>query len=181
MNDLIIKGDTRILRPWEFRKLVDAIPKNYHKDQLETLLYTGMRYHELQRLYNNPQWLVSNSIKMHSGKPKSVYPERFIRLNPQGLRSVTYFLRGKKLPNYSTWDENLKRWAKYADLDPTGISIKTTRKTWESWLVTSYPNQIEYIFLSQGHDSTTALKFYLMIPFYPQDKQDMKFYTDGWI
>lgn len=184
MSDLILKGHTRILRPSEVRAIVNAIPKNEYKDKFEALLYTGARYSEMKYLFGHPRCLLSNTIKMPSFKKKlrQRFPERYIKLNSAGIRAVTYFLRSKKnLPSYVTWKEDLERWAELAGVDPQGIGPKTTRKTWESWLVTQYSRQLEQIFLSQGHTQMVALKYYLMIPFTNEDKEDMKFYTDGWI
>jgi integrase len=171
----------RILRPIEYKQLISAIPKVEYIDKFEALLYSGCRYSEIKRLYKHPQWLKNNSIQLPSYK-KSSFNERFVRLNPQGVRAVKYFLKAKKnLPAYSTWDENLVRWAEKANLNPEGICIKTTRKTWESWLVTCYPKSLEQIFLSQGHSQMVALKFYLMLPFTDEEKNQMKEYVMGWI
>lgn len=182
-QEAILKNKVRILRPWEFKKIVGAIPKHEYKDKIEALLYTGARYSEMRALYKRPQWLQSTTIKMPKRKKKAMYNERYIRLNPQGHRAVTYFLRSEKnFPEHTiSWKENLQRWAVKAKLDPVGLSVKTTRKTWESWLVTKYSKQLEHIFLSQGHTQMVALKYYLMIPFTNEDKEDMKYYTDGWI
>lgn len=183
--EIILKGKykpTRILRPCEVRQLVNAIPKNENKEKFEALLYTGSRYSELKWLYDNPKYFTGKTIKVFSTKPEAVFEERYIRLNVQGQRAISYFLRSKKnLPHYTVWDENLKRWAKMANLDPKGISIKTTRKTWESFLVTYYPKNLDFIYLSQGHTRMTALEFYLMLPFTDEDIEDMKFYVEGWI
>jgi len=173
---------TRILRPKEFKALIEAVPKVDHKDMLETLLFTGARYTEIQKLFKNKGWFHGNSIQMPSFKKKAVYESRYIRLNKQGERAVQHFLSNKRqLPAYPGWDKNLKRWAIEAGLDPTGISVKTTRKTWESWLVARFPQSLDLIYLSQGHNRMTALKFYLMIPFTQFDKMDMGEYTDGWL
>ena len=178
----ITKNGIRILRPDELKKLINAIDKIEMRDKFEALLYTGARYVEIQRIYNNPEFFLDDSIHLKSGKKKAKHTERYIRLNPQGKRAVTYMLRSrKKYPTRAGWNENLKRWSKKAGLDTTGISVKTTRKTWESYLVTSYPKQLEYIFLSQGHSQLTSLKFYLMIPFTNEEKEQIKYYTDGWI
>jgi len=180
-NIIVLKNGTRILRPWEVRNLINAIPKNENKDKFEALLFTGCRYSELRWLYEHQKAFRGSTIQMISFKHRAKHPERFIRLNPQGQRAITYFLRSdKNLPVYVGWQKNLKRWCELADIDPTGIGVKVTRKTWESWLVTMYPKQLEYIFLSQGHDAMTALKFYLMLPFTKEDVEDMKFYTEGW-
>jgi integrase len=181
----ILKSGVRILRPQELRKLIDAIPKNEYKEKFEALLYTGARYVEIQRIYKNPTSFQGNSIHITpdmSKKRKMKYTERYIRLNPQGQRAVMYMLRSRKpYPRNSAWNENLKRWAKRAGIDDQGICPKTTRKTWESYLVTSYSQSLEYIFLSQGHHTLTALKFYLMIPFTDEEKKEIKYFTDGWI
>jgi len=179
----ILKGKTRILRPAEVREIINAISKPEYKDKFEALLYTGCRYTELRWLYKHQKHFKDSSIHIPKFKPKSLYSERYIRLNPNGARAVQYFLRSdKNLPaDYVTWIENLNRWAITAGIDPEGITTKTTRKTWESWLVTKYPNQLPYVFLSQGHTEMTALKFYLMIPFTEEDKKQMEYYTGGWI
>ena len=178
----IIKNGTRILRPIEFKKLCDAIPKSENLDKLEALLFTGMRYKELQRLYKNRSNFKGNTIYVASGKKKAIYGDRYIRLNKQGERAVRYFLRCKtNLPTYKSWQYNLRRWCKEAGISSEGMNNKTTRKTWESWLVQKYQKQIELIFLSQGHSQLTALKYYLMIPFTKKDIEDMDYYTEGWI
>lgn len=54
--------------------------------------------------------------------------------------------------------EDLRRWTLRAKLDPIGLSPKTTKKTWESWLVTSYPHIAYDVFLSQGHTEMTSVR-----------------------
>ncbi len=106
---------------------------------------------------------------------------RWVRLNMQGQRAIENFLRCKtNLPTYQTWGENLKRWCVLAGIPKTGACAKSTRKTLESWLVISIPNRVNEIFISQGHEQTTALRHYLTFPFTDQDRQDMKYYVEGW-
>lgn len=108
--------------------------------------------------------------------------ERYVRLNPQGHRAVSYFFRNQKnLPTLQAWERDLVRWGKNAGLDTIGFGAKMTRKTWESWLATMYPSSFHYIYLSQGHTKMVSLNYYLMLPYENPDKVDMKFYTDGWI
>ncbi len=133
MDEIILKGKTRIFRPSEVRKLIDAIPKDEYKDKFEALLYSGARYTEMKWLYEHPREFIGNSIKIPSFKKKARHNERYIRLNHLGQRSISYFLRAKRnLPCHEVWMENLLRWAKKAGLDTTSISIRSTRKTWES-------------------------------------------------
>ena len=181
-NNKIFKNGVRILRPFEVKKIIDAIPKMDHKDKFEALLYTGCRYTELQWLYNNPKSFDGTSILMPSTKPEARHKERYIRLNNNGKRAVAYFLRSKhNLPAHSGWDENLIRWCSKAGVDVKGVCCKSSRKTWESWLATVYPNNWQHIFLSQGHTDKVSMEYYLMLPYDDTDILDMKFYTDGWI
>lgn len=182
LDSIVLKTGTRILRPCEVTKLIETIPKIENRIKFEALLYTGCRYTELQWLYKHSKAFKSSYIQMPSFKHKAIYPERFIRLNPQGQHAVAYYLKSSKpLPHYVGWQKNLKEWCKKADIDTTGIGVKVSRKTWESWLVTIYTKNLEHIFLSQGHGKMTALNFYIMLPFTKQDIEDMHFYTDGWI
>ncbi len=144
MDETILKGKTRIFRPCEIRKLIDAIPKNEYKDKFEALLYSGARYSEMKWLYEHPRAFIGSNLRIPSFKKKSIHNERYVRLNHLGQRSINYFLRAKRnLPCHEVWAENMLRWAKKAELDTTCISIRSTRKTWESWLVTQYPQQLE--------------------------------------
>jgi hypothetical protein len=183
MEDIkILKNGVRILRPCEFKSLIEAIPKIDHQNKLEALLYTGCRYNELRWLFKHPDSLMGSKIKMISLKPEAVHSDRYISLNANGIRAVKYFCHSKtNLPAHPGWDENLIRWCKTAGLDPIGVCCKTTRKTWESWLATMYPNNFHNICLSQGHTERISLDYYLMLPFNDNDKNDMKVYTDGWI
>jgi len=182
VEENIKKNGIAILRPWQFKKLYNVIPKQEHKDKLEALLYTGCRYTELQWLYKNPSAFKGNTILMPSKKAEVRHKDRYIRLNINGQRAVMYFLRSKKnLPAHTGWDENLNRWCDKAGIDSTGVSCKTTRRTWESWLATRYPHNFQQIFLSQGHTEQVSLEYYLMLPFNESDTKEMKFYTDGWI
>jgi hypothetical protein len=181
-NNNIFKTGVRILRPSEIKKIINAIPKADFKDKFEALLFTGMRYHEIRWLFKHKERFSGSTILMPSFKPKAKHKERYIRLNDQGKRAVDHFLRSKKnFPARDGWNANLRRWCKQAGINDQGISTKTTRKTWESWLVTMYPTSSALIFLSQGHTDLISIEYYLMLPFNDQDKLDMKEYTDGWI
>ena len=181
-NIKILKNGVRIYTPGEVQAIIKAIPKVDHKDKFEALLYTGCRYTELQWLFKHPEAFQSNTILMQSMKPEARHKERYIRLNNNGKRAVTYFLRSKtNLPAHSGWDENLIRWCKKAGVDSLGVCCKSSRKSWESWLATMYPHNFQHIFLSQGHTDKVSMEYYLMLPFNDEDKEEMRFYTDGWI
>jgi hypothetical protein len=183
-SDIITKSNIRILRPYECRRLIDVIPKVEYVDKFEALLYSGLRFIEAQRLYDNPEWF--NGVTVHLTKEaikkkKATISERYVHLNQPGRSAVKHFLDGdKNLPVYNTWVENLERWMIKAQLYPIGMSPKTTRKTWESWLVWYYPDKIATIFGSQGHNELTALRHYVNLPFTKTDKEEMRLFVEGW-
>ena len=50
-----LKGEIKILTPAEYRKLRVSIPKDRHKTLLDVLFITGIRYVEVQRLWNHKE------------------------------------------------------------------------------------------------------------------------------
>ena len=114
-------------------------------------------------------------------KSKRTQKDRYVRLGSRGIDVVTAFtVCETALPSWWAWTDALKRWAKIADLDPSGLGPKTTRKSWESWLMASYPEHWMEIVQSQGHTSGTSLNHYLNMPFLPEDKERMKPYVAGY-
>lgn len=171
----------RVFRPWEVRALVRSIPKNEYKDKFEALLYTAARYREMQWLYDHQARFHGDSIHMRNTKAKVKDAYRYIHLNMQGQRAIENFLRCEhNLPTYQVWGENLKRWCMNAGVDPSHACAKSTRKTFESWLVIIFPQRVFEILSSVGHDESTALRHYLTFPFTEQDKHDMMYYVEGW-
>jgi integrase len=181
-NNNIFKTGVRILRPCNVKAIINTIPKLDFKNKFEALLFTGMRYNEMQWLYKHKDRFTGDTILMPSFKPKAKHKERYVRLNGHGKRAIQYFLASEKnLPSRDGWNANLRRWCELAGIDPKGVSSKTTRKTWESWLVTMYPDKYPFVFLSQGHSDRTSLEYYLMLNFRDEDKKDMAYYTEGWL
>lgn len=181
------KQSTRVLRPFELKQFLRGIDKNKYRIMFEACLYTGMRYVEMQRLQRHHKWFDPDTRFIQlppksQKKKKQLLKQRWVRLNSRGADKVSIFLElGKKLPKYSTWRDNLQRWAKNANIDPIGINTRTTRKTYESYLVFCYPLYTHEIFQSQGHSEMTSLRHYLSMPFTDEDKKDMQEYVDGWI
>lgn len=180
----IIRQNTRILRPNEFKALVDGCPKIEYKTLLQALLYTGMRYIEMKKFQKHPEWFDGDFIHLPreaDRKKKRRQKGRYVRLNNQGKMVIQYFMKtNKSLPSYQSWTENLKCWSRRAKLDPLGMSVKTTRKTWESWLMFAYPTQIAMITLSQGHTSLISLEHYVNMPFTEADAIGIRDYIQGW-
>jgi integrase len=181
----IIRQRTRILRPNEFKALLNHVPKTDHQTMLQVLLFTGMRYVELQRFQNFPSWFDGDFIhlpKEACHKKERTQQERWVRLNQQGKMVVRYFKELRRaVPTSQSWNMNIKKWGSDAGLDPEGLCVKTTRKTWESWLMFYYPPQVAQITLSQGHTQITSLQHYVNMPFTEVDKLEMRNYVEGWI
>ena len=181
----IILMGTRVLRPKEWKALLMGCPKIEYKTMLQTLLYTGMRYVELQRFQRKPQWFDGEFVHLPeeaSRKVQRKQKERWVRLNNQGRMMIQFFITIKKsVPTYQSWNENLKCWARRIGLDDEGLSVKTTRKTWESWLMFYYPQQMPLITLSQGHTQLISLQHYLNMPFTEADRIEIRNYVEGWV
>ena len=177
----IIKENVRILRPSECTKLINAISKNNHRIMFKAFLYSACRYVELKRLKSNPDWFDGNFIYLPSLKKEARQAQRWVRLNPVGRAIIDFYLNlESELPSIIGWNENLKRWADKSGISSNGVSAKTTRKTWESWLFYYYGNRVE-IYQSQGHTLKVSMDHYLNLPFIESDKQEMKQYVDGWL
>jgi len=181
----IIVNGTRVLRPKEWEALLVGCSKIDYKTMLEALLYTGMRYVEMQRFQEQPGLFDGNFINLPQEidrKKERRQRGRWIRLNNQGKMAVRHFLSLKrKLPSYQSWNENLKCWCKRASLNPQGVTCKTTRKTLESWLMFYYPTQIALITLSQGHTTLTSMQHYVNMPFTESDRIEIRNYVEGWV
>lgn len=182
----ILKNKVRVLRPNEYKLIESEILKMHHKVMLQALLFTGMRFIELRRLKNNPKWFDGDFIKISLGaginKEKIRLKERWVRLNALGKMAITnYLMIPQELPTNQTWRENLIRWAENAGIESIGLCPKSSRKTWESWLMFYYPDKALQILMSQGHSGEISLKHYLNFPFTMQDKMEMNQYVGGWI
>ena len=172
----------RTLRADEYEALRVGAGKESNQVQLDTLLLTGMRYVEVQRLHERPEWFDGNFVYLPREavlKQERKQAERYVRLNLLGKEILPRFFEVKNIPSSETWRENLERWAGKVGLDPVGLGPKTTRKTWESWLMTVYPEHSAEIVLSQGHTAATSLHHYLNMPFLQTDKERIKVWVGG--
>jgi integrase len=184
MKNAIIKQGARILPPDEYRQ-IRANLKTQHQVLLDGLLCTGMRGEEFWRFIKNPQWFDSDRMVIHlpkgaSLKLKARQKERDIHLSNWGLMVIErLFDRDLRRISRIAWRGDLIRGASRAGVDTRAIVPKMTRKTWESWLVASYPLMTVQIALSQGHNSLTAMEHYLNISFSPIEKEEMKKFVNG--
>jgi len=176
------KFQVRILRPREWEVLRDLMDLDIRRIAT-TLLLTGMRYAELVRFRQNPEWLDSEFIYLPRGsmlKVKARQRERAIKLSDMGRMLVgEFFYTDPKLPSLPAFDLRLSRLSK-RELGGPSVTNKTFRKTWESWLVFYYPNRSLQIALSQGHTSATQYEHYLNIPFTDEDRKEMRKWVEGW-
>lgn len=183
MKTPILRNGVRILRPQEFKMIVDNIKVDY-QIMFKTLLLTGMRYVEARRFQNHPNWFDGNFVNLPTGaifKKKVKMSERSIRLNSLGRTLIPIFLNlNHDLPSRIAWREDLRRWASNVGLKPDGLCAKTTRKTLESWLMFYYPERRLEIVLNQGHTSVTSVEHYLNMPFTNEDKIGMEEFVAGW-
>lgn len=178
-------GGCRVLRPSEFEAIRSGVCRPEEAVLLDALLCTGMRYVEAQRFqWAGTKWwdgrqvaLPKEAVLKHERKQKS----RYVHLNPRGVAAVSSFLQCPvQLPSWWTWTDWMKFWARRAGTDPLKLGPKTTRKTWESWLMVTYPERWMHILLSQGHTAGTSVMHYLNLGFWDEDKAAMKPYVEGW-
>ena len=179
----ILKSDVRILRPTEYERFREGARTLENQTRSDALLLTGLRYVEAQRLQSNHDWVDGRFIHLPAlaqRKTKRTQKERWVRLSSKDATLLPFLFKTKPLPTWKGWTQNLERWATNAGLDSVGLGPKTLRKTWESWLVSSYPERVLEVFLSQGHTQMTALSHYLGLPFTQADKDAMLEYVSGW-
>src|SRR5882762_7957759 len=183
MSKPILKSEVRILRPAEYEQLRNGAKSLENQTRSDALLLSELRYIEAQRLQSNPDWVDGRFIHLPAFAQRKIrrkQKERWVRLSSKGVSLLPYFFKTKQLPTWKAWSQNLDRWARNSALDPVGLGPKTLRKSWESWLVASYPERVLEVFLSQGHTQMTALSHYLGLPFMSTDKEGMKEWVSGW-
>ncbi|MCL5930286.1 MAG: hypothetical protein M1123_03260 [Candidatus Thermoplasmatota archaeon] len=191
MSKPILFNGTRILRPSEYLILRNELNVDQRLIS-DSLLLTGMRYEELLRFHDHPNWFDGHLIHL---PPEAVLKGRAIKDPDERQRWVRLSIRGRaivphlsrvKMPGRVSFDQMLRRKSIKAirnspRFDPTKISAKSMRKTYTAWLRAYYPNMSDYIFLSMGHSSRAELRNYLGIQFTDQEKLEMREWVEGWI
>jgi len=177
--------DIRILTPKEYESIRVVIPMEAHKTIFDILMITGMRYAEMLRVYEHKEWYNEKRNLIHlpeeaQRKHKRRQLERTIHPLP-GIFSymIKAFWQARKPPLEATWNQNLQGWAKLAGINPYGLSVKTTRKTIESWSIAA--GLIEStVCLRQGHDSLTSMRHYQGLAFSDDELRDIKKQLTAW-
>ena len=171
----------------EYKAIWNASKKFQNQIVLDCMLLTAGRLTELREMQINRQWFdfTNNSIHVKEHKIKRMERgvlDRYIHLSIKGSVIVQTFLHnGFKIPSYPTIQENLRRWATASGISTESLSAKTFRKTYESWLVFSFPEKSLSILQSTGHTQSVALSHYLNMPFTEKDKLEMSEYVTGWL
>ena len=132
----ILKGKVRILRPSEYKVIRESVKRD-KQILLDSLLLTGMRYEELLRLRKNPDWLSGKFIYLTDWaekKAKRKQKQRTVNLSIMGRSVLPQFFE-VKIPSRSAFD----KWLHYNFLLVEGLSAKSFRKTYGSWLLSLYP------------------------------------------
>lgn len=202
----IIKNGVRVLTPGEYRAIEAQIQKPSLRVLVRAMLFTGMRYQELIRLKKDPSLFdpdLRMTVRVKSGKSRACQRERYVRLTPEGVEAVRSFLEDERenYPSPAGIALNLMSWSKAAELEEVpdlsgeitiganagmerknvwGMSVKSFRKTWESWLTVTYPDQIDVITQSMGHEAVTAMKHYWGLPFTSDEKMEIRDMVKGW-
>lgn len=207
--DMEVNG-VRILTPGEVDRLREVMGKPSNRVVFDALLFTGLRYAELTQVYETPSRFDPDRklVKVDNKKSKAVVrsgDSRIVYLSDLGVEAVRAFVAlGKKPSRYDLWLNNLKRWCHVAGLPPLGgqedgttqeqmvqetvpnvwgISVKSTRKTWECWLFCSFPDRADLIADSMGHSVEVSRKHYRKWfgAFTAEERALICEYTAGWL
>jgi len=178
----------RVLTPTEYGLIWQGAEEYTNQLKLDLCLLTAGRYSELRALQYNKQWFepAHNAIHVKEYKKERLkrgVRDRYIHLSRKGVDIVRAFLNTPNihLSNYSAMEKNLRRWAERVDVSTEGLSIKCMRKTYESWLITYYPEKTLSILQSTGHTQAVSMEHYANLPFTQGDRQLMAVYVEGWV
>lgn len=186
----------RVLRPVEYDFLRESVDSENTKLFLDLSLYTGMRYIELMRLSQNLDWIREQTHTIYLSneaalKTERKAPDRFVHLSREGWHAVADFKRKGLEPDdvYTRrgFTKYLKAHASKAGISKDGLSAKTLRKTYESWLVQalvikgSQPSALSLIAKSFGHTESTAISHYINLDFTREDVEKIMVRTSGWM
>lgn len=176
-NGLVTADGTKVLTVQEYDKFISTIPERLAVI-FEVNIITGMRYVEIQRLYDNPKWYFKdrNQIILPKEAQKKAKQKQIKRTIDKLPSTFPYifkaFLEGHRPPCRKVWWDDLLRWSEKADIKPK-ISPKTPRKTIESWMLKAGIPEIE-IYSRQGHDLLTSMKHYQSLSFTDYEMRDIE-------
>lgn len=173
----------RIFVPEDLDALLAVIEKDHLRTLLSMCFWTGMRYVEIRRLHEHPEWVIDDKrIKLsreERQKPQRVAPERCVPIPSQIEGEIKYFFKNKQPPSPQNWNKDLLRFAEKAGIGTEGVLPKSTRCSIESWMLAAGLPE-SWICLRQGHDKLTSLKPYQGIPFSEPEILEIKHRVGGW-
>jgi hypothetical protein len=139
---------------------------------------TGLRYVELQRLHDHPEWYNKsrNQIILPKEAQKKV-KQKLVKRTIDKLPSTfgymfILFLADKRPPERTSWNLDLVRYSAKAGVSPK-VNLKTARKTIEGWMLKAGVPEIE-IYSRQGHDPITSLRHYQSFSFTDYELRGIK-------
>jgi len=194
-NDYIIRNDTRVMYPSEYKAIRAELKNNTHQIIFDCMLFTGMRVVEFWRFIEHPDWLkpTQKCIDLPKGsmlQVKAKQAERTVLLSNWGLQSIEamqVYMKSNPINPISKqgWQQALRRAATKAVENGTlsssrGIIPKMTRKTWISWLLQIKPTREGSIAISSGQDIAIMLRQYSQLEFPTTEIDLMQIYTAGW-
>jgi integrase len=166
-----------------------------HRLLFKVLLLTGMRHVEMERFVD------LGLIWYEQRRSSIVIPEeevlkvrvkvrrRNIPLSDAGIVAVEELAalwdsqhekHKIQLAHRASWGGSIHLAAAKAGLPrPETITPKCTRKTWESWLLATYPQSEAMIALAMGHTANTAIKHYVGLGFSGWEIGEIKDFTKG--
>lgn len=189
MGEIIIKNDTRILTPLEYEQIRGHL-NTIHRVRFDASLFSYMRDVEFGRFILHPDWFMPERMCIHLPvgsilKVKAKQKERDVLLSNIGVRAIVdlkdHIRKGDIKPiSRRGWNDDLTRAARKAGLDTTGIVPKMARKTFISWLMSSFPRDSDRITSASGHSHQTLIDHYLNTPFSTEERAKIYIYTQGW-
>lgn len=194
MVSALVCNGSRVLTPAEAGAIRERIEKPGTRALYDLLLYSGMRLSEVHQLRDNPALYdrERGTITIRRiRKVKATQDPRNVYLSHKGRQAAEAYLLNPSIPaSAPAWQMSLIRWSLQArlahlpgyeaDTNPTGITVRTTRKTWESWLLAVHPDKLPYIVLSQGYNEMVSVRPYLTIAFTPEERDAIKAEVNGW-
>lgn len=183
MLHLYVK-DVRVLTVPEYENLLLNINQKKHKTLFELSVICGMRFIEIHRLYQHPEWYNEKRNIIHlpeeaSLKVKRKQLMRTIHPLPSEFKYIFENFKENKPPTLASWNKVLQRAAIKAGISPFGISAKTSRKTMESWMIVG-GIPVNDVCLRQGHDSLTSMRHYQGLVFNDDELRDIKNKLRDW-
>lgn len=146
----IKKMRTRILRPYEYKKL-RSMPNSTYRSFFDAALLTGMRVVELRLFLGHPDWFDGEFIHIPGiaiKKQKATVKQMWVHLSIK-RRMVMENLHRNVNPGIIPTEQGIIKYLKAAsaksEIGEQGNNMKMFRKSYEFWLISCYPEKKEEI------------------------------------